>query len=153
MNESSAHILNMNRALKSIKSDVVVDFICSVVVTNKVVFSSDLQTIKQYIKGTNHINSNNIESLRLPQLKLYLKIISFSYLQENTINFMNASVVDKLLKKNHIFNNISLVSKPRVIKISLKSNMAIIWIDIWDIQSSTNAKILINRCFNVGVIA
>jgi len=153
MNESSAHILNMNRALKSIKSDVAVDFICSVVVTNKVVFSSDLQTIKQYIKGTNHINSNNIKSLRLPQSKLYLKIISFSYLQENTINFMNASVVDKLLKKNHIFNNISLVSKPRVIKISLKSNMAIIWIDIWDIQSSTNAKILINRCFNVGVIA
>jgi len=68
MNESSAHILNMNRALKSIKSDIAVDFICSdvvgiVVVTNKVVFSSDLQTIKQYIKGTNHINSNNIESL------------------------------------------------------------------------------------------
>lgn len=130
MNESSAHILNMNKALKSIKSDIAVDFICSVVVTNKVVFSSDLQTIKQYIKGTNHINSNNIESLRLPQSKLYLKIISFSYLQENTINSMNASVVDKLLKKNHIFNNIFLVSKPRVIKISLKSNMAIIWIDI-----------------------
>jgi len=68
MNESSAHILNMNRALKNIKSDIAVDFICSdvagiVVVTNKVVFSSDLQTIKQYIKGTNHINSNNIESL------------------------------------------------------------------------------------------
>ena len=130
MNESNAHILNMNKALKSIKSDIAVDFICSVVVTNKVVFSSDLQTIKQYIKGTNHINSNNIESLRLPQSKLYLKIISFSYLQENTINSMNASVVDKLLKKNHIFNNIFLVSKPRVIKISLKSNMAIIWIDI-----------------------
>jgi len=56
MNESSAHILNMNRALKSIKSDVAVDFICSdvagiVAVTNKVVFSSDLQTIKQYIKS------------------------------------------------------------------------------------------------------
>ena len=66
---------------------------------------------------------------------------------------MNASVVDKLLKKNHIFNNISLVSKPIVIKISLKYNMAIIWIDIWNIQSSTNAKILINKCFNVGVIA
>ena len=27
--------------------------------------------------------------------------------------------------------------------------MAIIWIDIWDAQSSSNAKILINRCFNV----
>ena len=28
--------------------------------------------------------------------------------------------------------------------------MAIVWIDIWDVQSGQNAKILINRCFNVG---
>jgi len=49
---------------------------------------------------------------------------------------MNASVVKKLLKKNHIFNNIFLASKPRVIKISLKSNMAIIWIDIYPMEYS-----------------
>jgi len=28
--------------------------------------------------------------------------------------------------------------------------MTIIWIDIWDIQSSNKAKKLINRCFNIG---
>ena len=28
--------------------------------------------------------------------------------------------------------------------------MSIVWIDIWDVQSSSNAKTLINRCFNVG---
>ena len=28
--------------------------------------------------------------------------------------------------------------------------MAIVWIDIWDVQSGKNAKMLINRCFNVG---
>jgi len=28
--------------------------------------------------------------------------------------------------------------------------MSIIWIDIWDIQSGSRAKGLINRCFNVG---
>ena len=28
--------------------------------------------------------------------------------------------------------------------------MAIIWIDIWDVQSSSKAKMLINRYFNVG---
>ena len=28
--------------------------------------------------------------------------------------------------------------------------MAIVWIDIWDVQSGSNAKMLINRCFNVG---
>ena len=28
--------------------------------------------------------------------------------------------------------------------------MSIVWIDIWDVQSSSKAKMLINRCFNVG---
>jgi len=59
-------------------------------------------------------------------------------------------VVEDILKKNYIFNNISLASKPRVIKVSLKSDMAIIWIDIWDVQSSSNAKMLINMYFNVS---
>jgi len=26
----------------------------------------------------------------------------------------------------------------------------VIWVDIWNFQSSSNAKILINRCFNIG---
>ena len=32
---------------------------------------------------------------------------------------------------------------------SSKSNMAVIWMDIWDSQSGTKVKCLINRCFNV----
>jgi len=28
--------------------------------------------------------------------------------------------------------------------------MSIVWIDIWNIQSRTNTKMLINRCFNIG---
>ena len=27
--------------------------------------------------------------------------------------------------------------------------MSIIWIDIWDVQSGSKAKYLINRCFNI----
>ena len=42
------------------------------------------------------------------------------------------------------------MSKPRVIKVSPKSDIAIVWIDIWDVQSGQKARILINRCFNVG---
>ena len=42
-----------------------------------------------------------------------------------------------------------LASKSRVVKASLKSNMAVIWIDIWDVQSSSKAKSLINRYFNI----
>ena len=84
MNKTSAHVSNMNRALKSIKSDIAVDFICSditgiIAVTTKVMSFSDLQTIEQYIKGANHINSNEVELLRLSQSKLYLKIIGLSY--------------------------------------------------------------------------
>ena len=33
--------------------------------------------------------------------------------------------------------------------LSLIMNL-IVWIDIWDVQSSTNVKMLINRCFNVS---
>ena len=36
------------------------------------------------------------------------------------------------LKNNHLFNNIVLASKPHIIKVSLKSDMTIIWIDIWN---------------------
>jgi len=42
-----------------------------------------------------------------------------------------------------------LVSKSRVIKVSPKLDMAVIWIDIWDVQSSSKAKSLINRYFNI----
>ena len=55
-----------------------------------------------------------------------------------------------ILKQNQIFDNISLVSKPRVIKVFSKSNISIVWIDIWNVQSGSNAKMLINKCFNVG---
>ena len=43
----------------------------------------------------------------------------------------------------------TLASKPRIIKASSKSDMAIVWIDIWNVQSSTKAKSLINKCFNI----
>jgi len=59
-------------------------------------------------------------------------------------------MVEIILKNNYIFNNISIASQPRVIKISSKSDMAIIWLDIWDTQSDTITKGLINRCINIG---
>ena len=85
MKESNIHISNMNRALKSIKSNILVNFIHLdaadiTIVTNKVITSLDLQTIEQYIKGANYINSNKVKSLRLSQSKSYLKIIGLSYL-------------------------------------------------------------------------
>ena len=155
MDKSNAHVSNINRVLKNIKSDILVDFIHTdtadiIVVTNKVVSSLNLQTIKHYVKGANRINSNEVNSPRLPQSKSYLKIIDLLYFQENTTTSIISNVVKNIFKENYIFNNIFLISKPKVIKVSPKSNMAIIWIDIWDIQSGSNTKMLINRCFNVG---
>ena len=48
-----------------------------------------------------------------------------------------------------MFNNIYLTSKPHIIKIFSKPDMAVVWIDIWDAQSEAKAKTLINRSFNV----
>ena len=68
--ESSSHISNLNRVLKDIKSEVMLDFVQSglvgiTIVTNKVVSALDLQSIKNYIKNINHIDSKGVEVLCL----------------------------------------------------------------------------------------
>ena len=58
--------------------------------------------------------------------------------------------IENILKSNHIFNDVVLAFKPRIVKVSSKLDMAIIWIDIWNTQSRSKAKDLINQRFNVG---
>ena len=153
--DSSIHIININRSLKNIKLDIMANFICIdnkgiVISTNKVASPLDLQLIKKYVKNAHCIEAEHTESLKLSQSKSYLKIISNPYLFEqfNTCIFLDN--IEKILKSNHIFNDIILAFKPRIIKVFPKSDMAIIWIDIWNAQSSTKAKSLINRIFNIG---
>jgi len=62
MKNSSAHVTNINRAFRNMKSEVLVDFICSdplgiTVVTNKVSLQSDLQIIEQYVKNSDDIDA------------------------------------------------------------------------------------------------
>ena len=146
---SNKHVFNINRALKDIRLDIIANFIHTnnrglTITTNKVAFVLDLTTIEKYIKNINNINSENIILSRLPQSKSYLKIL---YLIKDT----NVSVsANRVLYSSHIFNNIVLTSKPCVIKVSSKLYIAVIWINIWDIQSSFKAKVLINRYFNIG---
>ena len=71
------------------------------------------------------------------------------YLMENTNIPINSEFIETVIKLSHIFNNLSLTFRPRVIKISPNFNMVIVQIDIWDVQSGKNAKMLINRYFNV----
>ena len=85
MKNSSLHVANINRSLRNLKSEVLVDFIYSdlirvIMVTNKVPVQSNLYIIKNYIKNINNIDSLNMEVPQLPQSKSYLKIIGISYL-------------------------------------------------------------------------
>ena len=92
----------------------------------------------------------DVQVLRLSQSKSYLKIIEIPYFRNNTNLSITPDIVKSIIKSNHIFNNLSLTSRPRIIKVSSKYNIAIVWIDIWNAQSSKKAKMLINRYFNVG---
>jgi len=107
MASSSNHVTNINRTLKNIKSNIMVDYIWPkaigvVIVTNSVMVALDLQVIENYV------------------------IIEILYLMENTNTPITLKFIEAIIKLNYIFNDLSLTSKPRVIKASLKSNIAII---------------------------
>jgi len=131
MAESNTHIVNINRALKNIKLKVKTDFVWTeqagiIITTNKIATQLDLQTIEQYIKNMNYIKADSVKTPCLPQSKSYLKIIGIPYLLENTNTPIIANVVETIIKNSHIFNNITIISKPKVIKVSSKLDMAII---------------------------
>jgi len=91
-----------------------------------------------------------VEVPQLPQSKSYLKIIDILYFSySNFQDQLTSSDVEEIIKQNQIFNNITLAFRPHVIKVLPKSDMSIIWIDIWDVQSESRAKSLINWCFNI----
>jgi len=136
LKNSSAYVSNLNRLLGNAKTEVKVDFIRLdpiglVITTNKVTVQSDLQIIDQYVKKSDNINKLQVKEPHLPQSKSYLKITGILYFPNGkSQERLNVSDVESALKQNHIFNDIKLVSKPRIIKVSPKSDMSIIWIDI-----------------------
>jgi len=156
MRNSSLNVVNINRELRNAKTDILVDYIKSdntgiMVTTNKIAQQSNLSIIDRYVKNSNDINSLQVKDSRLPKSKLYLKIIGIPYYPHaDSREKLSSMDIETVLKQNHIFDNIFLASRPRIIKVSPKSDMAIVWINIWDVQSGHNAKLLINRCFNVG---
>ena len=136
MKNLSLHVANLNRTLRNSKLEVLVDYIQSknsgiTVITNKVALQSDLSIIDNYVKSSNNINSLQVEEPRLPKSKSYLKIIGIPFfLHANSQEKLSSNDIKMILKQNHIFDNISLASKPRVIKVSPKLDMTIVWIDI-----------------------
>jgi len=154
MGDASTYIFQINALLKNIKSLMHSEFIrsCSggiAIITNNVPNPSDLSVIEKYFKSVEDINSNDIPSPRLPQSKLYLKITGLPYLQSDGNKITSENVID-FIKHIDLFENISLVTKPHIIKAFPKSDMVIIWFDIWDTQNGSKAKLLINHSFNLG---
>jgi len=128
MASSSNHVINLKRALKNIKLNIMADYVhreqnSITIVTNKIVSSLDLQVIENYVEN---INSKDIETPCLSQSKSYLKIIGILYFLENTNVSITSDFVEFIIKVNHIFNNLLLTLKLQVIKALPKSDMAIV---------------------------
>ena len=69
------HIANINHALKDIKLDIFIDFICFnhhglIVTSNKVASSFNLRVVENYIRYTNSIDSNSIQTAYLSNSNL-----------------------------------------------------------------------------------
>ena len=127
----SMHIISINHVLKTIKLNIMADFIYIkdkgiVISTNNVALPSDLQEIKKYIKSSLLNDTDQIFPPRLPQSKSYLKIVGILYLNEQSNMCILFEDIKKILKSNYIFNDIVLASKSRVIKVSPKLDMTII---------------------------
>ena len=153
VNSAYTYIANVNKCLKNTKPDIAIDFIQStnngiVITINKPANDLNLSTIEKYLKNIQNIDSDSIESPHLPKSKSYMKIIRLSYKIDQDI--ISPDYIKGVLKEIHLFNGIALVSKPCVIKASLKSDMAVVWLDIWDSQSSSLPKNIINCRFNIG---
>ena len=133
---SLPHVTNINRQLRNAKSEILINYIWAeplgiTIVINKISQLSDLMLIDQYIKNSNDVNALQIEELRLPKSKSYLKIIGILYYSHNNLQeCFTSNDIEMILKQNQIFDNISLAFKPWVIKVSPKSDISIVWIDI-----------------------
>jgi len=130
MGEANTHIFQINMLLKSIKSMTRAKFICPClggvsINTNSVPNTSDLNIIERYLKSINSTGNNEVLVLRLPQSKSYLKITGIPYIQPNS-NKLTGDDIMSTMKHLELFEPVNLVVKPRVIKASPKSNMAII---------------------------
>ena len=113
-----------------------------IITTNKPASDLDLSTIEKYLKNIQNVNPDSIKSSHLPKSKSYMKIVGLPYSSE--LGVMTPDIIEGVLKYSHLFKDTILASKPRIIKASPKSDKAVVWMDIWDSQSSSCAKNIIN---------
>ena len=131
MVSANEYVTNINKALKNVKSNIMVDFIHLenmgiTIVSNSVASQSNLQVMKRYVKNIENVRFDDVQVPRLPQLKSYLKIIEIPYFVEGTNTFIRSDNIKAIIKANHIFNDLLLTVKPRDIKTSPRSDMVVI---------------------------
>ena len=152
MEDTGSYVHYINNLLKNIKSTLHTEFIqpCArgiSITTNNVPATSNLTMIEKYFKLIKGINNNEVLTPHLLQSKFYFKIIGIPYIQPSGNNLTSNNITN-FISHTGLFKSISLASKPRVIKAFLKSDIAIVWLDIWDSQNRTKTKLLINHSFN-----
>ena len=153
VNLAHIYITNINKYLKNSKSDIIADFIHInnnriVITTNKPTGNLDLSTIKKFLKNINNVNPDSIKSSCLLKFKLYMKIVGLPHKLNQKV--ITPDFIKDVLKESHLFKDIILASKPCIIKTSPKSDIAVVWIDIWDSQNGFLTKNIINCFFNIG---
>ena len=80
----------------------------------------DISIISQYIKNCNNVDFKDIQDTKFSQLKSYLKILGIPYMIEGTNIPINSEVMESFIKSTYIFDNVNIVSKPHIIKVSSK---------------------------------
>ena len=109
---------------------------------NKLTNTLNLSIIEKFLKNIANINSDSIESLCLPKSKSYMKIVELPHKTKQGV--ITPDYIKGILKETHLFKDIVLASKLCIIKASPKSDMAVVWVDIWDSQNGSSAKNIIN---------
>ena len=131
VNHTNTFIRNINNCLCKYNLNVVTDFIRSedyevIITTNQATSSQDINIIEKYIKKFESINSEYIDSPQLSKLKSYLKILSLSYLVEDTNQLIISEIVTEAIQQMFIFKDIALILKLCIIKAFSNSNLAIV---------------------------
>jgi len=121
-----------------------------VITMNKIASNSDLNTIEKYMKELNDIYLNEFISLKSFQSKSYLKILGILYFIEDTNLLITTDIIERVIKTTYIFNDTVLAFYSQIIKIFPKSDITMVWVNIWNSQNDTKAKSLINRSFNIS---
>ena len=152
--QANGIIANIIIGLKNSNFKTIADFIKLVdnrviINTNQATLPQDMSIIIKAIKDTMNINLNSIENPCLSKSKSYLNITGLSYYAKTTNILVIFFLIEEVLKNIHIFNDIVLMSKSYIIKTTSNYDSAVIWINIWDSQSGSKAKTIINYSFNV----